>query len=451
MMKKQFLSIYLIAALIIVSIAGAFWFLFHVQLERTKPEITISGMGDYIGINQTLELKLSDLKAGIRKVDVTLVQDGVTHSILSRDLGDNATAEMDLKITIQPQQLKLKEQAAQLIVSATDNSWWKNSAQLIRPLSIDLTPPRISLLTPTNYLNPGGTGAIAYKSSENLALSGVMLNDVFTTAYPVSPDKNTMVVYFSIPREARQGQTRIMVVTEDAAGNKAQISLPHLIREKKFTPDRMTLSDRFLAEKMPEFSSRFSELAGKSPLDTFVYVNDRMRRDNFKQIQEICAHSSPTQKWQGTFLRMHNASPMAGFGEKRTYLYEGKAVGESIHEGVDLASNTNAPIQAANHGSVTFVGYLGIYGNTVIIDHGLGLFSLYAHLNDITVTKGAEIKRGDTIGTSGMSGLAGGDHLHFAIIAGGQFVNPVEWWDPKWIADNVTNKLAAYAPGPANQ
>lgn len=450
-MKRQFLSVYLLAGLISLSIAGVFWFFFHVQLERTKPEIIISGIDKYIGINQTLELKVSDLKAGIRKVNVTLLQDGVTHSILSRDLGDSATAEMTFNITIQPQQLKLKEQEAQLIVSATDNSWWENSNKLQRTLLIDMTPPLISILTPTNYLNPGGTGAIAFKSSESLALSGVMVNADLTAAYQVWPDKYVMISYFPIPKDAKQGLTRIMVVAQDQAGNKAQISLPHLIREKKFTPDRMTLSNRFLQEKMPEFASRFSDLQGKSPLEIFVYVNDRMRRENFKQIQEICANSSPKHKWQGTFLRMHNASTMAGFGEKRTYLYEGKVVGESIHEGVDLASNTNAPIQAANHGSVSFAGYLGIYGNTVIIDHGLGLFSLYSHLNDITVAKGAEVKKGDAIGTSGTSGLAGGDHLHFAMIAGGQFVNPVEWWDPKWIADNVTNKLAAYAQLPANQ
>ncbi len=440
-MKRQFISIYLIASLVSLSIAFVFWLFFHVQLERTKPEIVIGGIGNYIGINHTLMLKVSDPKAGIRRIDVTLVQEGVTHDILSRDMGETLTAEMDLKITIQPAQLKLKEQEAQLIVSATDNSWWNNSSKLIRPVLIDMTPPRISLLTPTNYLNPGGTGCIAYKSSESLALNGVMINDVFSPAHPVKPDQNIMIAYFAVPKEAKQGLTRITVVTEDSAGNKANLSLPHLIREKTFKPDRMILSDRFLQEKMPEFASRFPELQGKTPLETFVYVNDRMRKDNFKLIQEICANSSPQQKWQGTFLRMHNASPMAGFGEKRTYLYDGKVVGESIHEGVDLASTTNAPIQAANHGNVCFAGYLGIYGNTVILDHGLGLFSLYSHLNDITAAKDSEIKKGDILGTSGTSGLAGGDHLHFAMIAGGQFVNPMEWWDPKWIADNVTNKL----------
>jgi len=90
---------------------------------------------------------------------------------------------------------------------------------------------------------------------------------------------------------------------------------------------------------------------------------------------------------------------------------------------------------------VAFTGPLGIYGNTVVIDHGQGLFSLYSHLSSITTNVGKTVNKADLIGYSGVSGLAGGDHLHFSIIAGGQFVNPQEWWDPHWINDNVSKKL----------
>jgi murein DD-endopeptidase MepM/ murein hydrolase activator NlpD len=139
---------------------------------------------------------------------------------------------------------------------------------------------------------------------------------------------------------------------------------------------------------------------------------------------------------------MKNAAPMALFGDKRTYLYGGKAIGDSVHMGVDLASTQQAPIEAANNGVVVFTGNLGIYGNTIIIDHGLGLSSLYGHLSGITAKKGQQVKKGDVIGHSGMSGLAGGDHLHFSILVGSQFVDPKEWWDPHWIADNVQKKMA---------
>ena len=167
-----------------------------------------------------------------------------------------------------------------------------------------------------------------------------------------------------------------------------------------------------------------------------------MRQDNFKTIHSLTRKSEARQLWTDTFLRMKNAAPKALFGEKRIWLYDGKPIGESLHEGVDLASLEHAPIEAANNGLVVYAGPLGIYGNAVIIDHGFSLFTLYGHLSTINVKAGQAVRKQEVMGSSGMSGLAGGDHLHFSILVGGQFVNPLEWWDAHWIADNVTKKIA---------
>ena len=148
-------------------------------------------------------------------------------------------------------------------------------------------------------------------------------------------------------------------------------------------------------------------LQGKTPLEVFIYINSQMRNDNFLTIQKICQKSSPKELWEGTFLRMKNAAPMALFGDKRDYMYNKKVVGESIHSGVDLASTAHANIEAANNGIVVFTGALGIYGNAVIIDHGLGLFSLYGHLSAIDTTVGKNVAKGEKIGLSGTSGLGG--------------------------------------------
>jgi murein DD-endopeptidase MepM/ murein hydrolase activator NlpD len=80
----------------------------------------------------------------------------------------------------------------------------------------------------------------------------------------------------------------------------------------------------------------------------------------------------------------------------------------------------------------------------VILDHGLGLFSLYGHLSSISVAVGQQVQRGDSIGRTGETGLAAGDHLHFSIMVDGVHVDPVEWWDPKWVADHVTEKLRSF-------
>jgi murein DD-endopeptidase MepM/ murein hydrolase activator NlpD len=138
---------------------------------------------------------------------------------------------------------------------------------------------------------------------------------------------------------------------------------------------------------------------------------------------------------------------MAGFGDKRVYIYKGKEIDRQIHKGVDLASVANAKIQAANSGRVVFADRLGIYGLAVILDHGQGISSLYAHLSSIDTEPGRRVERGELIGISGQTGLAGGDHLHFSLMINGVFVNPIEFWDEHWISDNIQKKLSLIQAG----
>ena len=98
-------------------------------------------------------------------------------------------------------------------------------------------------------------------------------------------------------------------------------------------------------------------------------------------------------------------------------------------------------VEAANSGTVAFAGDLGIYGNTVMLDHGIGLFTLYSHLSSIDVRQGEAVERRQVLGKTGETGLAAGDHLHYGVYLHGVAVLPVEWWDPKWIRDNIQPKL----------
>ena len=132
---------------------------------------------------------------------------------------------------------------------------------------------------------------------------------------------------------------------------------------------------------------------------------------------------------------------MRRYGEQCLYDYEGKEIDQLVSRGVDLASLVNSPVQAVNNGQVVFVGDLGVYGLTEVLDHGQGLASTYSHLSEITVNPGRNVEKGDIIGVTGQSGLAGGDLLHFGVMVGGVFVNPIEWWDNQWIEKNITEKL----------
>ncbi len=91
--------------------------------------------------------------------------------------------------------------------------------------------------------------------------------------------------------------------------------------------------------------------------------------------------------------------------------------------------------------SVLYAAPLGIYGNCVILDHGLGVQSLYGHLSIIDVKEGDTVEKGQALGRTGTTGLAGGDHLHFTMLVDGVMVSPVEWWDPHWMEDRVFRKI----------
>jgi murein DD-endopeptidase MepM/ murein hydrolase activator NlpD len=153
--------------------------------------------------------------------------------------------------------------------------------------------------------------------------------------------------------------------------------------------------------------------------------------------------------WSGAFLQLGNSQVESKFADHRTYMYDGKEVDQQVHLGFDLAATSAVAVVASNRGRVVNADYLGIFGNCVILDHGMGVQSLYAHLSSIDVKLGDMVERGQTLGRSGMTGLAGGDHLHFSMLVHGHPVNAVEFWDQHWIEDRVLRKIREAVPGAA--
>ena len=170
-------------------------------------------------------------------------------------------------------------------------------------------------------------------------------------------------------------------------------------------------------------------------------VADDELTENEKKIIEITSKATPSMLWQGAFSQLSNSKVEANFADQRTYVYNKEPIDTAYHLGYDLSVTKNYPVEAANSGNAVFAGELGIYGNTVILDHGLGLFTLYSHLSSIDVKAGDAVKQRQILGKTGETGLAAGDHLHFGVYLAGVAVLPVEWWDAKWIRDNIEPKL----------
>ena len=213
--------------------------------------------------------------------------------------------------------------------------------------------------------------------------------------------------------------------------------------ERNFKSDSLELKDDFLLSVENKLRNLAPNAA--NPLECYLYINNQVRAANVQTLREIGKDTAAAMLWSGTFTRLPRSAARAGFADHRFFHYQGKLVGESFHLGFDLASVRNADVPAANSGRVVYTGDLGIYGNLVVIDHGLGLMSLYSHLSEIQVNKGDVVKKGQTIARTGSTGLAFGDHLHFGMLVGGVEVTPLEWIDPKWIRDNITGRLEAAA------
>jgi murein DD-endopeptidase MepM/ murein hydrolase activator NlpD len=205
--------------------------------------------------------------------------------------------------------------------------------------------------------------------------------------------------------------------------------------------DTIEVPEQFLASKMPELLPERGQIPPDQLLQAFLVVNRDKRKEAEEMKRKLSQKSKPSPLFEGAFIQPRNTKVFSNFAETRTYRYKGADVDTQVHLGYDLASLKNSAIPAANAGVVVYAAPLTIYGNTVVVDHGWGLQTLYAHLSSIEVKDGDAVKKGQPLGKSGATGLALGDHLHFEVLIQGVSVTPVEWWDGKWIRDHVGRPL----------
>ena len=430
-----------VAVLSILVVAAGIW-VYLVKFEREKPTLQLLPDKQYIGEN--LGIKVEDQKSGIAEVQVEVTQKGKSVILLSEKY-PKETHRVEKTLTLRPLPKDLQDGEAQIKISAKDHSWnWGNPVVLEKKAIIDTTPPQLAVLGAQHYANRGGAGMITYQISEEAPLNGVKVGDLFFRGFGVAKDR--YLAYFAIPVDS-SSNTSTLAIAEDHAGNKTNSGFRLMIRPKAFPKDKIQITDSFLNNLLPYFTEKDPNLKG-SPLEIVLAVNRNQREKDHQEIKRLCQESAMQPLWSGLFLRLPNAKPMASFAQDRTYVYNGKEVDRQLHVGVDLASFAQAQIPAANSGRVVFAGPLGIYGNTVMIDHGCGLFSMYSHLGRIETEVHKEVKKGDPLGRTGSTGMAGGDHLHFAMLINGVFVNPIEWWDEHWIKDNIERKMRWLAESP---
>lgn len=423
-------------------IGGGYWV--YTRVERTPPEIGTLTTPAFASQSYEHEFRFSDADTGVRSARVWLEAGGKVYELAREEYPGNpfTGAALDIErpigVSIDPKALGIPDGDATLYAEVHDFSWLDNSAQVAIPLTVDTKPPRISLLTGLTYVRRGGTELAIYTVEDGVEKSGIRVGDFWFDGFVDPSDKRRRLAFYAIPADA-PADAKPVLVAYDRAGNEARVALVANVLPREFPQDTIRLSEEFMAGKVAELLGSYDG----SALDGYLKINREMRKENDKQLFELGQKSALERIWSGPFVQMPNTHTGAHFAERRSYVYDGQVVDAQTHMGFDFASTSHAPVPAANDGVVVFAGPLGIYGNTVVLDHGLGLFSLYGHLSEIAVQHGAAVAKGDVLGKSGTTGLAGGDHLHYGMLLDGVFVDPIEWFDPKWISEHIEGKLAA--------
>ena len=435
------------------------WILIY-KFEGSAPEVTVQMPSLYLKKTDLMELKVRDAKSGIRQVTVSLIQKDNEKILLDKTFSPDSlltilsgpeTSEASFSIPIETRKYGMSDGEAVIRILVTDGSWrgWNKGNRYYeeKQVVIDTQPPKVSILSQQHNVERGGSGLVIYRVYESDIKSGVLVGDNFFPGHPgLFKDPQVMAAFFALDHNQGPG-TRLLVQAQDLAGNVTERGFHHYIRDANFRNDTLNISDEFLERKMPDIDTGAKEESfsqEQNPLlAKFLYINGEFRAQNVKTVLDVPSDTVEKMLWKDKFDRLNNSANRAKFADRRTYKYKGKEIDKAVHLGIDLASVSNAPVGASNSGRVIFTDNVGIFGNTIILDHGFGLASLYCHLSEIQVNKGDEVAKGDIIGKTGLTGLAGGDHLHLSMIVHNVFVNPVEWWDPAWIKNNITSKIDA--------
>jgi murein DD-endopeptidase MepM/ murein hydrolase activator NlpD len=430
--------------------------------RMTPPAIAIEKPEKFIGTSTPLEVAVTAPDApSMKPLRIVLEQNGKQTPIFSLEEPGKAQIKQEgtdkVRITheIGKQTVPdLQSGAARIIVTAgrpVMRGIRTIESTVTRDVQVRLERPRVSVISTHHYVNLGGSEMIVYRATPEDVESGVVVGSVEYPGYPASGalvegvkinDPAVRVAFFSLLYD-QDVNTPMRVYARDPAGNTARADFDHRTFPKPFRKSRIPLDTKLLERVVPAILEGTTDIRPDGDtLAKFLAINGELRRKNADKIASFAKQTAPETLWRGiVFHPFTNSAVESSFADYRTYIFDGKEVDRQVHLGFDLAKTAGSPIVAANRGKVVFADELGIYGNCVIIDHGMGVQSLYAHLSSIEVKPGQDVEKEQELGRSGMTGLAGGDHLHFTMLVNGHMVNPVEWWDSHWIEDRILRKL----------
>ena len=256
----------------------------------------------------------------------------------------------------------------------------------------------LSVVEPAGPLQPGGVGLVVVSASMELsALAGEAFGRPVRFWRGASPTEWRGLV--GVDLGVAPGSHALSLIGPGTNGGMAEARHVLRVEPKRFETRRLRVAPD-LVKPPPEQAARI-EREAKAMADSFAVV-------------------SPERLWRGRFDAPVPGVATSSYG--RLTLMNGEAAGR--HQGADFRASTGTTVRAPNAGSVVLAQELYFAGNTVILDHGLGVFSLVAHLSRIDVAVGGRVSRGDQLGASGATGRVTGPHLHWAVRFNDASVDP---------------------------
>ncbi|NEW60377.1 M23 family metallopeptidase [Sulfurovum sp. bin170] len=427
--------------------AGAYIFT-SPAFEREQPVIETKE-NIYWNRRDPLEITVVDNLA-IKSYDVK-ISDGQNSVILANELilePDQKSRVIKVEYPKKPVKgvrLNPKSNSFKLTVTVTDRSNWGffqgNTVTKDIFVEIDYKQPDVNILSNSYSITQGGSGLVVFQVKDE------SLKEFYLEAegkrFEVTPYKKDGYYAALVAWPFKQENFSARIIAEDMAENKRVVNVPFYTKTRNYKVSWIKARDNFIDGKI-------SDLANADPQYALVtdrvaklkIINEDMRIVNEKLIHTLSEKVSKEMlhSWKiKPFYPLKNAAKVASYGDERHYYYGEKSneVSQSYHVGLDMASTKMAQILTSNDGRVVYSNYNGIYGNMPMVDHGLGLFTIYGHCSNILVQEGEDVVAGAPIAQTGVSGLALGDHLHFGVLVQGIEVRPEEWMDKKWIRDNV--------------
>ncbi len=433
----------------IVVIAGALLIVaapLSLFLISTGTEIGFDPPVRMIGFETPVHVRLAN-PHGLRSVSVTVEQDGKSYPLSAaasparRFLIERHVAPRELTVKAGKQTAPaLHDGKARLVVTAVSNDFRGEKTSKTLDVDVMTEAPHVVADGVQHYINQGGSELAVFTPSGAWTQAGVKVGSYTFRSFPL-PDHpgqffSLFAFFWDLPVD-----TPISVYASNPSGAEAKTAFWYKVFPKKFRASTIRLETMNIDRIVNQIDTEH-RIPGDL-VQRFVYINREMRKLNNKTLADLRLQTAPKLLWTGAFLPMVDSTVESRFADDRTYTWEGKKVDEETHLGFDLAKVAHSPIPASNDGKVIWAKDLGIYGNCIVIDHGYGLQSIYGHLSEFLVKPGDVVKKGQIVGRTGSTGLAGGDHLHFSMQLDGVEVNPVEWWDPHWVKDRILSKLGS--------